>query len=95
MAGMIIGNTCIDYHDGEGSAVVAGRTYRWEYHEYCGPCFIRRDGEPLVNQPGEHHPVWPAFYQWLDRYKAKRKHAKPSDCLHLTAADHRAGGGNL
>lgn len=81
MAGFIAGNMCIDYHDGEGSAVVNGRTYRWEFHEFCGPLFVRKDGEPLVNQPGEHHPVWAEFAKWLVRYQEKRKTAKASEIV--------------
>ena len=83
MAGMIGGGMCIDYHDGEGSAVVNGRTYRWEFHEYCGPCFLRKDGEPLVNQPGEHHPVWKAFGEWLDAYLKKRKSSRASEIVRV------------
>lgn len=83
MAGMILGNMCIDYHDGEGSAVVNGRTYRWEFHEYCGPCFMRKDGMPLKNQPGEHHPVWKEFGEWFDRYQEKRKTAKASEIVRV------------
>ena len=81
MAGMIVGNMAIDYHDGEGSAVVNGRKYRWEFHEYCGPCFLRKDGEPLARQPGEHHPVWPEFSKWLKIYQKKRKTAKPHEIV--------------
>ena len=51
--------------DAEGSAVVNGRTYRWDFHRYMGPTFLRKDGQVLKNQPGEHHPVWPAFDAWL------------------------------
>ena len=56
--------------DDEGTAVVNGRQYQWEFHEYLGPTFIRKDGEPLKRQPGEHHPVWPHFEKWL---KAREK----------------------
>jgi hypothetical protein len=81
MAGSRIGDGFIDYHDGEGSAVVNGREYRWEFHEYCGPLFLRKDGEPLVNQPGEKHPVWAEFSKWYDLYKEKRKKAKSSEVV--------------
>lgn len=76
MAGQIINGMAIDYHDGEGSAVVNGRTYRWEFHEYCGPMFLRVDGNCLKIQPSEGHPVWPHFDAWLKRYLEARKTAK-------------------
>lgn len=63
----------IDYQDGEGSAVVNGIEYRWYFHEYCGPTFLRKDGEPLVRQPGEKHPVWDAFGEWLKKYREARE----------------------
>lgn len=52
--------------DATGSAVVDGREYRWEFHHYCGPTFLRKDGQPLKNQPGEKHPVWDVFHDWLE-----------------------------
>jgi hypothetical protein len=73
----------IDYHDGEGSAVVNGREYRWEHHEYCGPTFLRKDGEPMKRQPGEHHPVWEAFNRWFKEYRPKRAAAKASDIIKI------------
>lgn len=81
MAGMRIGNMCIDYHDGEGSAVVNGREWRWEFHEYCGPTFLRKDGEPLKRFPSEKHPVWDEFDKWLKLYKEKRRTAKSSEIV--------------
>lgn len=57
----------------EGSATVNGRTYRWDFHSYTGPCFLDRHGEPLKRQPGEHHPVWPKFNEWLKEYGQKKE----------------------
>ena len=72
----------IDYHDGEGSAVVNGREWRWEFHHYCGPQFLRKDGEPLVHQPtDEHHPVWQAFEAWHKRYRQARESAEPHEIV--------------
>ena len=84
MAGMFTHGTCIDYHDGEGYAVVNGRQYRWDFHEYCGPLFLRKDGEPLKRQPGEHHPVWDVFNKWHILYIEKRKSAKSSEIVRIT-----------
>jgi hypothetical protein len=72
---------CIDYHDGEGAALVNGREWLWDFHEYLGPTFLRQDRQPLARQPGEKHPVWDAFAEWLPRYQQKRKTAKQSDII--------------
>lgn len=71
----------IDYHDGEGSAVVNGRTYRWEFHHFCGPSFLTKSGEFMKRQPAEHHPVWSHFEKWLEKYNEKRKTAKASEIV--------------
>jgi hypothetical protein len=57
--------------DAYGSAVIGGRTYRWDFHHYCGPTFLRKDGEMLKHQPGEHHPVWQHFNEWLQKRSAQ------------------------
>lgn len=83
---IINGTVCfIDYADGdgEGSAVVNGITWRWEFHEYCGPFFMRKDGSERKRVPSEHHPVWAAFgawhKKWLSGQKAKRRKRKSLD----------------
>lgn len=87
MAGQIInwgnGRMAIDYHDGEGSAIVNGRLWRWEFHEYCGPTFLRKDGEARKHIPKENHPVWDAFEKWLKKYRPKRKKAKAHEIIKL------------
>jgi hypothetical protein len=50
--------------DAEGFAIVNGRMWRWEFSKWTGPMFLRADGEPMVRQPGEDHPVWAAFEKW-------------------------------
>jgi hypothetical protein len=52
----------------KGSAIVNGRNYRWEFHRWLGPTFLRADGRPLKHQPGERHPVWEAFQKWFDKH---------------------------
>ena len=59
-------------YDAEGSAVVNGRTYRWEFHNTLGVTFLRADGEPLRRQPGEGHPVWQPFGEWLEAYRKEK-----------------------
>lgn len=48
-----------------------GSKYIWvEFHKYTGPTFYRdaawRDEYIPV---GEHDPIWPLFYAWLERRK--------------------------
>lgn len=59
--------------DATGSATVNGKEYRWEFHEYLGPTFIGKRGEPLKWQPGSRHPVWTVFHQWLKDWKDTKK----------------------
>lgn len=53
--------------DGSGEAIVKGRKWHWEHHNYCGPVWINKDGTDRKRQPGEHHPVWKAYNRWLNR----------------------------
>lgn len=55
--------------DAEGSCKIAGKEWRWEFHEYLGPTFVTKAGEPLKNQPSEKHPVWDRFSEWLTEYR--------------------------
>lgn len=65
--------------DGEGSAVVNGRTYYWDFHPYLGPTFTKKDGEMLKNQPSEKHPVWVAFAAWHEEYERRRSQRTGAD----------------
>lgn len=58
--------------EAEGSTYYRGRTWRWEYHSYCGPTFVDKDGNS-VKCPPEKSPVWFAFNLWLYEYFKKRK----------------------
>lgn len=62
--------------DAEGSAIVRGKEWRWEFHEYLGPTFLRKNGDPLTRQPSGRHPVWDAFAKWLKEYDAAKKEKK-------------------
>lgn len=42
-----------------------GRIYRFEWHDYCGPWPVRKDGELFSRQWGQRNPVWKAFHWWL------------------------------
>jgi hypothetical protein len=65
--------------DAEGSGVDRnGKLWRWEFHEYCGPLFLKKNGDPLKNQPmTETHPAWTPFEAWLKDYLAKKKEPRP------------------
>ena len=71
MASKSIGGAIVcSFDDATGEARVNGRTYRWEFHDYLGPTFLKADWDtPLVRQPGEKHPVWDAFDKWLVEYQ--------------------------
>lgn len=61
--------------DGEGSAVVRGRTWRWEFHEYLGPTFVNKKGQS-IDYPPEGSPVWDAFNDWLWGHYTAKKNTK-------------------
>ena len=62
----------IDYPDAEGSAIVNGRVWRWEWHDYLGPTFLKKDGNPRKCQCPTVKAVWDAFEKWLKRYVRKK-----------------------
>lgn len=67
------GNPCIvTVSDGYGKAVVNGRKWRWDWHNYCGPLFLNADGSERKRMPSEHHPVWKAVQKW-QKEKAKEE----------------------
>lgn len=41
-----------------------GKTYRFEWHTYCGPMFCTKDGAESKRQPKENDPWWKAFGWW-------------------------------
>lgn len=71
------GTICfVDYADGEGSAVIDGRTWRWEFHEYCGPLWLRADGLGRKCQCPTNPKVWAAFAKWHRAYERRKAKAK-------------------
>ena len=45
------------------------KNWRWEFSPQFGPLFLRKDKEPLKNQPiKENHPSWKPFYKWLNNW---------------------------
>ena len=72
-------------HDGSGvigiisgpdacdqSFVVNGRTWRFDFDEYCGPLWLRKDGNPRVCQCPTIKAVWDKFQEWHDAYRAAK-----------------------
>lgn len=55
------------FAEAEGRATVRGKEWRWEFSKEFGPIFLRKNGEPLTNQPvSSRHPVWKAFEDWYE-----------------------------
>lgn len=50
--------------DAEG--VSPNGRHRWEFSEMFGPLFVRKNGEPLKNQPPPGSAAWTAFQAWFD-----------------------------
>lgn len=52
------------------------RTYNFEYHHYCGPIPLRKDGEPMERIPKDFWEAleqWEAAGMWLDGNKCTIK----------------------
>jgi hypothetical protein len=47
------------------SLVWQGREYRLEWHPFCGPVRLKKNGEPYARQPGERHPFWAGIQAWI------------------------------
>lgn len=47
-----------------GSAVIDGRKYRWEFNPRFGPSFSSRLGGECEWVPNSRHKVWKAFEKW-------------------------------
>ena len=59
---------------------IAGKKWRWEFHNYLGPTFLKADWEtPLVHQPNENHPVWDRFNEWLKQYQTALERREQHD----------------
>lgn len=49
-----------------------GKIWKWTFNYMFGPLFLRKDDEPLINQPIEKNPVWDMFDEWFTRIEFKR-----------------------
>ena len=64
----------IDMADGRGELVVSGRKWRFEFHEYCGPLWLKADGyTPRKCQCPTSKAVWDAFELWLKEHRSRQK----------------------
>jgi uncharacterized protein RhaS with RHS repeats len=45
----------------------AGRAWTFEDHPRLGPIILRKDGNPMARQPGDHSTFWAALQGWSDR----------------------------
>ena len=41
-----------------------GKLWKFQFNPQHGPIFLRQDGEPLKNQPGEKSGAWQVFKSW-------------------------------
>jgi hypothetical protein len=46
-----------------------GKVWRFEWHHYLGPTFLRKDDEPLARYPSERNPMWQTFNLWHNQGK--------------------------
>ena len=67
----------VDYADAFGSAIVNGHEWRWEFHRYLGPLFLRKDGEPRACQCPTIPAVWDAFNNWLAEHEVQKNRPAP------------------
>ena len=54
------------------SFVVNGRTWRFDFCEYGGPLWLRKDGNPRRCQCPTKKAVWDKFQEWHDAYKSRK-----------------------
>jgi hypothetical protein len=65
----IVGN---GFHISMGNETVIlrdadGRQWLMEWHHYFGPSAVKKNGDPMKNQPGEHSRFWVIAKLWHDQ----------------------------
>ena len=60
--------TCADVYRFEG--------YVFEFHHFCGPCLLRRDGSERAKQPGVRSRFWESFERWQKLSLKKKERTK-------------------
>lgn len=43
--------------------------YRWDFSWRWGPLFLKKNGNPLKNQPMPGSPAWSAFNDWYEKFR--------------------------
>lgn len=59
------GAAILHMHDHVRLPVPIGNYYGFDWHDYLGPTFCGKTGEPRAQQPSERHPVWDIFEKWM------------------------------
>lgn len=44
-----------------------GKVWYFEFHSFCGPSVLKKNGDPLKNQPPEKSPFWDAITGWIQQ----------------------------
>lgn len=57
---------------------VDGKIWGFEFHRYCGPLWLRKDGHDRKCQCPTLKRVWEEFQKWLD--KSEYKYGKGGLC---------------
>ena len=55
---------------------------RFEMHPWCGPCPLKKNGDPKTNIPNS---FWPMFKRWQDLPEEKKKETlvRRGGCVHF------------
>ena len=48
---------------------LTGKKWFFEMHHYCGPIHLKKDGDPMKNQPGGNSPFWDIVQRWIAQGK--------------------------
>lgn len=46
-----------------------GKEWFFEMHSYCGPVVLKKDGDPMKNQPNEKSDFWEVVSRWVRQGK--------------------------
>lgn len=66
----INGSPCfLDYRDSHGSVIVDGRKWEFDFEDYGGPLWLKKNGGSRKCQFPTNKKVWAAFKEWLDEYR--------------------------
>jgi len=73
----IAGCPCfIDYADAYHEVTIGRTVWRWDFHDYLGPTFLKANGEPRKCQCPTVKSLWEEFNAWLETHKKAKQTAK-------------------